>query len=284
MRKTNKSKFRDLLRTEKMVTAAGIYDGLSAKAAEQAGFEALYMTGNGSMASMLGVPDLGLATMDEMVRCARDLALAVDVPLLCDADTGYGGLLNIKRTVEAFENADIAGIHIEDQALPKRCGALGGIKVVDREEARMRIDMAVKARMDPDFIIIARTDARDVFGLEEAVLRARIFESAGADAIMVEGLKSLEEIRTVVDNVKIPVLFNIYEVSEEDAYDLEELEAAGVKIAINCLSATLLCARVLKNFYAEFRKTGTTRSYVNHMMPMGEYVEMMGIDQYQSIN
>lgn len=283
MRKTNKSKFRDLLRTGNMVTAAGIYDGLSARAAEQAGFEALYMTGNGSMASMLGIPDLGLATMDEMVRCAKDLALAVHVPLLCDADTGYGGLLNIKRTVEAFERADIAGIHIEDQMLPKRCGALGGVRVVDREEARARIDTAVKARKDPDFVIIARTDARDVLGLGEAVARARIFESAGADAVMVEGLKNLEEIRIIVDSVKIPVLFNIYEISEEDAYSLEELESAGVKIAINCLSATLLCAHVLKDFYAEFKKTGTTRSYVNHMMPMGEYVEMMGINQYQGL-
>jgi len=264
-----------------MVTAAGIYDGLSAKAAELAGFEALYMTGNGSMASLLGVPDLGLATMDEMVRCARDLALAVRVPLLCDADTGYGGVLNIKRTVEAFENADIAGIHIEDQALPKRCGALGGVKVVDREEAVKRITTATRARKDPDFVIIARTDARDVYGLDEAVARAGLFEEAGADAVMVEGLKNLEEIRAVTGSVKIPVLFNIYEASEDDAYSLEELAAAGVKIAVNCLSATLLCAGVLKNFYTEFKHTGTTRNYVSHMMPMGEYVTMLGIDEYE---
>lgn len=281
MRKTNKSKFRDLLRSGTMVTAAGIYDGLSAKAAEQAGFEALYMTGNGSMASLLGVPDLGLATMDEMVRCAGNLALSLHIPLLCDADTGYGGLLNVKRTVEAFEQADIAGIHIEDQALPKRCGALGGIRIVAREEAESRIAAAVKARQDPDFVIIARTDAREVSGFEEAVTRARMFESAGADAVMVEGLKSLDEIRTVAGSVTIPVLFNIYEASEEDAYSLEELAAAGVRIAVNCLSSTLLCARLLKDFYKEFKRAGTTRSFVEHMMPMGEYVEMMGIHEYE---
>lgn len=280
MIETNKKRFRELLKSRKMVTAAGIYDGLSAKAAKAAGFEALYMTGNGSMASVLGVPDLGLATMDEMVRCARDLSLAAKVPLLCDADTGYGGLMNVKRTVEAFENADIAGIHIEDQILPKRCGALGGVKLLSREDAKKRIDTAVRSKKDPDFVIIARTDARDVLGLEEACIRARIFEEAGADAVMAEGLKDLEEIRTIVSSVDIPVLFNIYEASEKDAYSLNQLEEAGVKIAINCLSATLLCAQILKEFYVDFMKTGTTRQYVNSMMSMGEYVKMMGIGEY----
>lgn len=281
MRMTNKQKFRELLAAGGMVTAAGVYDGLSAKAAQQAGFEALYLTGNGSMASMLGVPDLGLATMDEMVRCAGDLAMAVKVPLLCDADTGYGGLLNIKRTVEAFERADLAGIHIEDQVMPKRCGALGGVRVVDRQEAKTRIETAVRARQDPDFMIIARTDARDVNGLGEAVARAQLFALAGADAVMVEGLKSLAEIKMITGSVSIPVLFNIYESSGEDAYSLAELEQAGVKIAINCLSATLICARVLKNFYSGFKQAGTTKAYVDQMMPMGEYVEMMGIQEYE---
>lgn len=260
------------------VVAPGVYDALGARIVQNAGFEAVYMTGNGAMASLLGKPDMGLATMSEMVTRAHQIAACVDIPLICDADTGYGGLGNVKRTVEEFESAGIAGIHIEDQVCPKRCGALGGVQLVSLYDSLLRLDTALAARSDDDFVIIARTDAKNVLGLDAAIERGQSFAAHGADAVMVEGTESLDEIRRVVDSIDAPVLFNIYEPGSTNAFKVHELEEIGVRIIINCLTSTLCVSTVLKKMMEEFKRTGTTAGFADGMMPMGEYTHILGIE------
>lgn len=276
-------KFRELMRRPGAVVAPGVYDGIGARVVEQTGFDAVYMTGNGAMASLLGKPDMGLATMTEMVMRAHQLAACVDIPLICDADTGYGGLGNVRRTVEEFEAAGIAGIHIEDQICPKRCGALGGVQVVSREESLARIELALKSRRSDDFFIIARTDSKGVIGFDEAIERGKLFARAGADAIMIEGYNNLDEVKRAVDSIDAPILFNIFERSKADAYNVRELEAIGVKIIINCLTSTMYSAAVLKNMMETFKQTGTTESFVDGMLSMQEYTHILGIEREMEI-
>lgn len=276
-------KFRELMSRPGAVIAPGVYDGIGARVVEQTGFDAVYMTGNGSMASLLGKPDMGLATMTEMVMRAHQLAECMDIPLICDADTGYGGLGNVRRTVEEFEAAGVAGIHIEDQICPKRCGALGGVQVVSREESAARIELALKSRRSDDFFIIARTDSKGAIGFDEAIERGRIYAAAGADAIMIEGLDNLDEIKRVVDSIDAPILFNIFERSKEEAYNVRELEAIGVKIIINCLTSTMYSAAVLKHMMETFKETGTTESFVDGMLSMKEYTHLLGIEREMEI-
>ena len=189
-----KRKLRELMNKPGIKVAPGVCDAIGARLVEKAGFDVCYMTGNGAMASMLGKPDIGLGTMTEMVQRAHNLAACINIPLISDADTGYGGLNNVKRTVEEFEAAGVSAIHIEDQASPKKCGAMEGVKVVPIEEMSEKIRIAVRSRKDPDFLIIARSDSRKVLGFEESLRRAKAFAEAGADVVYVEMLESREEI------------------------------------------------------------------------------------------
>lgn len=276
-------RFRELMTRSGAVIAPGVYDGIGARIVEQTGFDAVYMTGNGAMASLLGKPDMGLATMTEMVMRAHQLAACVDIPLICDADTGYGGLGNVRRTVEEFEAAGVAGIHIEDQVCPKRCGALGGVHVVSREESAARIEIALNSRHNDDFFVIARTDAKGAVGFDEAIERGRLYAKVGADAIMIEGLDNLDEIKRVVDSIDAPILFNIFERNKAEAYNVRDLEMIGVKIIINCLTSTMYSAGVLKNMMETFKETGTTESFVDGMLSMREYTHILGIDREMEI-
>ena len=278
------SKLRQMLEGPGAVIAPGVYDALGARIVQDVGFQAVYMTGNGAMASLLGKPDLALATMTEMVMRAHQIAACVEIPLICDADTGYGGLGNVRRTVEEFEAAGVAAIHIEDQVVQKRCGALGGLKLVSEREACSRIEVAAAAKRNPDFTIIARTDAREVYGLNEAIRRVRLYREAGADMLMVEGLKSLEEIRRTVEETDAPVLFNIYESSKEEAYSVRDLEAAGVKLIINCLTSTLYNAANMKQLFMDFKASGSTAAYVDKMMPMSDYTRILGIEEEAALS
>ena len=269
------SKLRQMLEGPGAVIAPGVYDALGARIVQDVGFQAVYMTGNGAMASLLGKPDLALATMTEMVMRAHQIAACVEIPLICDADTGYGGLGNVRRTVEEL---------VEDQVVQKRCGALGGLKLVSEREACSRIEVAAAAKRNPDFTIIARTDAREVYGLNEAIRRVRLYREAGADMLMVEGLKSLEEIRRTVEETDAPVLFNIYESSREEAYSVRDLEAAGVKLIINCLTSTLYNAANMKRLFMDFKASGSTAAYVDKMMPMSEYTRILGIEEEAALS
>jgi 2-methylisocitrate lyase-like PEP mutase family enzyme len=228
---TQASKLRAALSAPGMVTAPGAYDGLTAMLVAQAGFAAVYMTGAGTSVSH-GYPDFGLLTATEMVANAARMVRAVDVPVIADADTGYGNELNVVRTVRDYEQAGVAGIHIEDQVSPKRCGHLDDKEIVPREDWIAKIRAAADARRDPDFLIIARTDSRAVSGFEEAVGRANEAMSNGADMAFVEAPQTLEEITAVPRLVKGPCLLNVVWGGKTPVVDLRQAAAMGFKLAI----------------------------------------------------
>jgi 2-methylisocitrate lyase-like PEP mutase family enzyme len=223
--------FRELLGRRAMIVAPGAYDAISALTIQQAGFEAVYMTGSGTAAG-LGYPDIGLVTMTEMVDNAARIARSVGIPLIADADTGYGNELNVTRTVHEYEARNVAGIHIEDQVTPKRCGHLDGKEIVPRTEFVAKIRAAVEARRSPAFVVIARTDARAVAGFDEAIERANDALAAGADMAFVEAAQSLEEVAMIPRLVKGPCLLNMVSGGKTPAVGLDEAEAMGYRMAI----------------------------------------------------
>jgi 2-methylisocitrate lyase-like PEP mutase family enzyme len=214
-----------------MIIAPGAYDAIGARLIEQAGFQAVYMTGAGTSAAR-GFPDFGLLTMSEMIDSAAIMARAVRIPLISDADTGYGNELNVTRTVREFEARGIAAIHIEDQVAPKRCGHLDGKEVISQAEFVSKIRAAVEARRSREFVIIARTDARAVFDLDEAISRANAALAAGADIAFVEATQTLEEVAAVPRRVNGPCLLNVVPGGRTPVFDLREAEAMGYKMAI----------------------------------------------------
>ena len=277
-------KFREMLNAPEAIIAPGVYDAMGARIVESLGFSACYMTGNGAVASHLGLPDIGLAGMDEMTRVVRNITSRIDIPLISDADNCYGELNSTWRAVRMFEAAGASAIHIEDQISPKRCGAMKGVRLHSEEEAVEKIKIALKARTDPDFVIIARTDARRVFGLDAAIQRARAFAEAGADVVFVEQLESLEEIRKIVDAVSIaPVMYDILEEKKELAYTVDEVINQGAKIVIFALSGILFAAQNLKHLYSEIRDTGTTKHLFEKLMPLHDYEELLGLGEENAI-
>ena len=225
------SRFRELLRRDGMVVAPGAYDCITAKLIEQAGFDALYMTGAGTAATF-GYPDFGLVTMSEMVGNAQRIAAAVDLPVIADADTGYGNELNVFRTLREYETAGVAGIHIEDQGFPKKCGHLDDKEIVPREDWLAKIRAAAAARRDLDFVIIARTDSRAVAGFDEAIARANAALAAGADMAFVEAPQTIDEVAAVPRLVKGPCLLNVVCGGKTPDLDFRQAEAMGYKLAI----------------------------------------------------
>ena len=228
---TASKRLRALLARDEMVIAPGVYDGITARFAEQAGFPCVYMTGAGTSLS-LGYPDLGLLTMTEMVDKARVITRTVGVPAIADADTGYGNEMNVTRTVQEYVRAGLAGLHIEDQVSPKRCGHLDGKELVSEEEFVAKVRAAVAARTDPDFVIIARTDARAVSGLDDAVRRVNAALAAGADVGFVEAIPNLEELAAVPRRVRGPCLLNVVRGGKTPELNLRDAEAMGYRVAI----------------------------------------------------
>ena len=222
---------RTLLKAEAMVIAPGAYDGLTAKLVAQAGFPAVYMTGAGTSVSH-GYPDFGLLTMSEMVENAARIVQAVDVPVIADADTGYGNELNAFRTVQEYERRGVAAIHIEDQVSPKKCGHLDDKEIVPRDDFIAKIRAAVAARRDGDFMIIARTDARAVAGLDEALARANAALAAGADMAFVEAPQTMDELATVPKRVAGPCLLNVVRGGKTPEIDLRRAQQMGYRLAI----------------------------------------------------
>jgi len=225
------SKLRALLATDAMLIAPGAYDGITARAVERAGFEAVYMTGAGTAAA-LGYPDYGLATMSEMVENAGRTTAAVSIPVIADADTGYGNELNVARTVREYERRGVAAIHLEDQVFPKRCGHLDEKRVIPAEEFFSKIRAAAGSRSDTDFVLIARTDARAPLGFDEAIRRANGALEAGADVAFVEAPETLDEVREVPSRVRGPCLLNYVLGGKTPTLDLDEAERAGYRVAI----------------------------------------------------
>jgi 2-methylisocitrate lyase-like PEP mutase family enzyme len=277
-----RSQLRQLLARPGILIAPGCHDALGARIIEEAGFAAAYMTGNGVSASMAGVPDAGLLTMTEMVDQARRIASAIDIPLLCDADTGYGGIQNVMRTVREYEQAGVAGIHLEDQAMPKRCAAMQGLKLVSLEAALGRIQAALETRRSKDFLIIARTDARATHDLEEAARRGKAFAKAGADLIFPELLRSEEEAEFVARSINAPLMVDMTPYPGCERMRLPKLEAFGYKLAIYPLSSTLLYARTTLQFMQALRQSRDEGEFLPGMMPLREYEKILGLPEVEA--
>ncbi|MHB1856269.1 MAG: isocitrate lyase/PEP mutase family protein [Acidobacteriaceae bacterium] len=235
-------RLRQLLLNNEFIVAPGAFDCLSAKAVELAGFSAIYMTGMGTSASRLGLPDYGLATMSEMVANASAMAATVKIPVIADADTGYGNELNMARTVHEYERHGAAGIHIEDQVFPKKCGHLDKKQVIPRDEFVSKIRAAVSARLDPDFIIIARTDCNAVMGFEEAIARANAALTVGADLALVEAPESMEQMEQIPQRVQGPCVLNMLLGGKSPLLSLADVESLGYRVVL--LSDVLLGAAI----------------------------------------
>ena len=243
------AKLRQLLASGQMITAPFILNALHAKIAESVGFDAVYMTGAGTAAER-GFPDVGLLTMTEMVANAKYVAGAVDVPVICDADTGYGNPLNVQRTVREYEAAGVAGIHIEDQVFPKKCGFFAGKQVIPVEEHVQKIRAALDARTDPDFVIIARCDAYAVTGWDDTIRRCHAYVEAGADLVFVDGVKTPEDIKNyTTDMADLPRMYN------GDLMSTQDVAALGYKLMI-CGSTIWLIYQQVKESFEELKNTG----------------------------
>jgi methylisocitrate lyase len=272
-------KFRQLLADPDIIVAPGAYDCLTAKIIEKEKFPAVYMTGAGTTVSRLGYPDLGLATMTEMVNNAAAIAATVDIPVIADADTGYGGVLNVHRTVREYERAGVAAIHIEDQESPKRCGHLDGKSVVSEAEMVRRIRVAVDARTDDDFTIIARTDALAVTGWDDTMSRCEAYIEAGADVLFVEALHTTDQMERVAANFDVPLLYNAVETGKSPLIPVDELEQIGFKIVIFPVSAMLTVAKAVSDVMRELRERGTTAHLVDDMVGLVECFDTMGMSE-----
>jgi carboxyvinyl-carboxyphosphonate phosphorylmutase len=226
------TRLRQMLGEPGIIVAPGAYDGFSARLVEAAGFRAVYMTGAGTAASHLGQPDLGLATLTEMATHAAHLASCISLPLIADADTGYGNALNVVRTVREYERAGVAGLHLEDQVAPKKCGHIAGKQVIPAREFADKIRAAAEYRTDPDFVVIARTDARAVTGLDDAIERGNLYADAGADLIFVEAPVSEEEMQRIAREVKAPLLANMVAGGRTPGLTVPALERLGFKLVI----------------------------------------------------
>ena len=258
----------------------GAYDALSARLVEQAGFDAVYMTGFGATASLLGMPDVGLLSGDEMVDNAGRMARAVDVPLLSDADTGYGNAINVVRTVQQFERAGVAAVHLEDQVSPKRCGHMSGKSVVPVDEMVEKVRAAVAARCDPDFVLIARTDARAVEGLDGALDRARAYLDAGADALFVEAPETEAEVAEVAGAFPgTPLLFNWVERGRTPMLPLERIAELGFAVVIFPVATLFSATAGMQRYLAELRSAGTPLQVLDDAADFEEFTDLMGLPE-----
>jgi 2-methylisocitrate lyase-like PEP mutase family enzyme len=274
------SALRALLAGRRPVLAPGAYDALSARLVERAGFEAVYLTGFGAAASLLGRPDVGLLGPDEMAGQVRRFVQAVDIPVIADADTGYGSALNVVRTVQDYEQAGVAGLHLEDQVHPKRCGHLDGKQVIAREEMVGKIGAAAAARRHPDLVLIARTDARAVEGLDAAIARARAYHAAGADMLFVEAVHDAGEVATVAERLAgIPLLYNWAEGGKSPALPLGRLEELGYAVVIMPLSALLAATAAIEETLAAIRAEGTPVTVAPRLPSFGSFLERIGLPE-----
>ena len=272
-------RFRQLLSEPGIITAPGAYDCLTAAIIQRTGFPAVYMTGAGTSVARIGYPDLALATATEMLDNAAAIAGVVDVPVIADADTGYGGTMNVRRTIREYERTGVAAVHIEDQQFPKRCGHLDDKRVVPINEMVQKIRAAVDARTDDDFTIIVRTDALAVTGWDDTMRRCDAFTEAGADALFVEAIRSAEEAAEVVARTSVPLLYNFVETGKSPLLNVSELERLGFKMVIFPGSAFMSVAYTVGKVMAELKSKGTTEHLTAQMTPLTDAFELMGLTE-----
>lgn len=255
----------------------GAYDAVSARLVEQAGFPVVYMTGYGVSASRLGLPDLGFAGLGEMVDQARNIAATVSIPLISDADTGYGNALNVRRTVALYEAAGVAGLHLEDQRMPKRCGHLAGKVVVSVEEFAAKIRAAVDARRDPDLVIIARTDAIAVNGLDDALRRSEAALKAGADMLFVEAPTTEEQIERVARAFDAPLLFNYASGGRSPLLPFSRLRELGYAVILLPVDTLFVAARAVQSFLRSLHAGDAVSPLLDRYVPFQEFNDLIGV-------
>jgi methylisocitrate lyase len=262
------------------VCVPGVFSPFVAKIAERLGFPACYLSG-GALSATLGLPDIGLVTLSEFITEAQRITTATSLPLISDADTGFGESLNVERTVTLFEAAGVAGIHLEDQQLPKRCGHLSGKSLVTAEEMAAKIRAAVATRRDPDFVLIARTDARGVNGFDDAVRRAKLYRDAGADAIFPEAMESIDEFARFAQELKCPLLANMTEFGKSPLLDAKQLGELGYTMVLYPLTAFRSAMRAAEETLMEVIANGHQRNRIPTMMTRAELYDHLGYTGYE---
>jgi len=278
------ARLRELLSRPQPVLAPGAYDALTARLVEQAGFAAVYMTGFGTAAALLGLPDVGLVTMSQMVDNARRIAQAVDVPVIADADTGYGNAINVVQTVREYERAGVAGIHIEDQVAPKRCGHMEGKHVIDSSEMAEKLRAAIEARRSPNFVIIARTDARAVEGMDGALRRGRLYREAGADMLFVEAPQSDDEVVAVARAFPdTPLFFNWLEGGKTPPVPLARLKELGFRVIIFPLGVLFTVTKAVRGLLSRICEDGTPERAAGQMVSFHDFLQVVGLPEIREL-
>ena len=274
---------KKLLNRKQLLVAPGCFDGLSARLVQEAGFEAAYLSG-GAMARSMGIPDIGLVTMSESIERAAQVVSAIQIPVIADADTGYGNAVNLVRSVREFERIGVAAIHIEDQITPKRCGHLDGKEVISRAEMEMKLKAALDTRTDPDFCIIARTDARGVHGLEDAIGRAQAFGKLGVDAIFVEAPQSESELAEIPKRLPdVSLLVNVFKGGKTPMLPMERLQQMGYRIAIYPSETQRAAIHAMRSALTTLKREGTTESIDASLTTFKERDKVVGLDDWQKI-
>jgi 2,3-dimethylmalate lyase len=271
-----RSTLRQLVNRKNGLVVPGAYDGISARLVERTGFPAVYMSGYGTSASRLGLPDLGYAGLAEMADHARNLATAVTIPLIADADTGYGNALSVRRTVQAYEAAGVAALHIEDQVAPKRCGHLSGHQIVPRGEFAGKIRAAVEARTDPDLMIIARTDAISALDFDEALRRGEAAAKAGADMLFIEAPRDDEQVRRVAGAFDTPLLYNYAPGGRSPLLPFSRLRELGYAVILLPIDALLVGVRAIADFLMQVKQGDDVLSMTDRYMPFADFNRLIG--------
>ncbi len=282
--RAKRQQLAERVRARRLVVAPGVFDMISLKVADHQGHAALYMTGYGTVASLLGLPDAGLATYTDMVSRAALMAAGSSAPLIADADTGYGGLLNVRHTVQGYEAAGVAAIQLEDQEFPKKCGHTPGRAVIPQEDMVAKIQVAVEAREDPDFLIIARTDARTSLGIDAAIARALAYQKAGADVIFVEAPESADEFEQIAQEVDAPLLANMVEGGRSPVLESAMLERLGYAIAIYPGLGFMAAAASMDRVYRYLLDHGTSNGADVALHPIEAMHELMGFQEVWSFD
>ncbi len=269
--------------TKKIIVLPGVFDALSARIAEQVGFDAMFQTGYGSSAALLGMPDFGFLNAGETLENARRIISAVKAPVLVDADTGYGNPLNVWRLVRDLENLGASGIFLEDQIWPKRCGHMAGKEVISKDDYMPKLRSALEARRSKDFIIVARTDARAPLGLEEAIERGKAYKKAGADVIFVEAPMTVQELKQVADEIDAPLVANMIEDGVTPTLPAQELLKLGYRIAVFPLSALYSATYAMREVLTELKQTGATRRTKKMMVTFKDFNRFVDLKKYMDL-
>ena len=278
MSAAKRKRFAERVRRRELVSAPGVYDLISAKLADRMGFDALYMTGYGVVASHLGLPDAGLATYSDMVGRVGQIAAMTQTPLVADGDTGYGGLLNVQHTVRGYETAGAVAIQLEDQEFPKKCGHMLGRRVVPAADMAAKIRVAVESRSDPNFLVIARTDSRTTLGLDEALRRAEAYLNAGADLLFIESPESVEEMERIGRTFDVPLVANMVEGGRTPILDAATLQKLGYRLAIFPALGFLAAGAALERAYAGLKAAGSSVGIDVPLYPFKDFSALMGFD------